>query len=259
MILGAEVRKILYISLKELGLTESEANLYVTSLALGPATIVALAEHLNTPRPNVYKVIARLEENGLAKFSERKRHARTFIVEPPTVLLEKLRQKKDAMATLDNAIVGAMPELLAKYHQGEAFTKIRIFKGKDQWLKIFFQVLDEAKDKINFFGSADAFIELISWNEEQRWIAERVKRGIHIDVLLTPGRDALTLQENDSTEMRTTRLFKGTLPFVTGFMVYANKVIIWQPKAPLVMLIEDEYIVAMLRSIFQEMWSSEKS
>lgn len=59
--------------------------------------------------------------------------------------------------------------------------------------------------------------------------------------------------------MRTTRFFHGKIPFVTGFMLYANKVIIWQPKAPLAVLIEDEYIVEMLRSIFETLWSGSKT
>jgi biotin operon repressor len=45
-----------------------------------------LAEHLGTLRPNVYKAIAGLEEHGLARFSDKKRYARTFVVEPPTAL-----------------------------------------------------------------------------------------------------------------------------------------------------------------------------
>jgi sugar-specific transcriptional regulator TrmB len=256
MISKTEVQQNLYTSLKELGLTESEANLYITSLALGPSTIASLAEHLSIPRPNVYKIIAGLEGYGLAKFSERKKYAHTFVVEPPTVVLEKLREKREAVAGLDHALVGAMPDLLAMYHQGETPTKIKVFEGRDQWLKIFFQVLDETSGPISFFGSADAFIELISWEKELEWIKERVKRGIHINVLLVPGEDADTLFETDKSQMRTTRFFKGKPPFVTGFMLYANKVIIWQPKAPLVMMIEDEYIVAMLRSIFNELWNT---
>jgi len=253
-----EIKQNLYTSLKELGLTESEANLYITSLTLGPATIAALAEHLNTPRPNVYKVIAGLEQYGLAKFSERKRYARTFMVEPPTVVLEKLREKRKMTESLDQALVGTMPDLLAMYHQGETSTKIKVLQGEDQWMKIFFQTLDEAKDKIEFFGSADAFIGMISWEVERAWIKKRVERGIHINVLLTPGKDAETLKTTDAQEMRTTKIYIGELPVVTGYMLYANKVIIWQPKAPLAILIEDEYIVQMLRSIFAMLWSVTK-
>lgn len=254
MISKNEMKQNLYESLKELGLTESETGLYITSLTIGPTTIATLAEHLNTPRPNVYKVIAGLEQHGLAKFSARKRYARTFIVEPPTVVLEKLREKRKKTLDLDQVLVGAMPDLLALYHQGETPTKIKIFRGEEQWMNIFFNILDEARGVIEFFGSADAFIDMISWEVEREWIKKRVERGIHINVLITHGKDASTLKATEAQEMRTTKFFNGTLPFVTGFMLFANKVIIWQPKAPLALLIEDEYIVQMLRSVFMALW-----
>lgn len=255
MLSQSELKQNLYSSLIELGLTDGEINLYVVSLSLGPTTMIKLAEHLAIPRPNIYKLIAGLETHGLAKFSERKRYARTFVVESPTIVLEKLRQKRKTVADLDQTLVGAMPDLLALYHQGETPTKIKVLEGKEQWNKTLFQILEEAKDNIEFFGSADAFIQLISWETEREWIKKRVQKNIHMNVLLTPGKDAQTLESADTKEMRTTKLFKGKIPFVTGFMLYANKVIIWQPKAPLAVLIEDEFIVAMLRSMFDWMWS----
>lgn len=249
-----ELHAQLYDSLKELGLTESEASLYIVSLSLGPTTIAALAEHLGMPRPNVYKVIAGLERHGLARFSERKKYVRSFVVESPTVVLDRIRRKREAVANLDKTLAIAMPDLLSKYHQGETPTKVKVFEGREQWLETFFSLLDETKETMSFFGSADAFIGLISWETERAWIKKRMKRGIHINVLLTPGKDAVTLSETDDADMRTTRFFRGSVPFVTGFMLYANKVAIWQPKAPLVLQIEDEYIAQMHRAIFDALW-----
>jgi HTH-type transcriptional regulator, sugar sensing transcriptional regulator len=249
-----EVKQNLYSSLKELGLTEIESNFYITSLSLGPTTISDLAKHLNMSRPNLYKVIAGLEQHGLARFSERKKYKRTFVVESPTVVLEKIRKKRESVAGLDQTLVGSMPDLLALYRQGASDTKIKIFEGEEQWMKLFFDVLDETNETISFFGSADAFIEMISWETEKKWIKKRIQKGIHLNALLIQGKDAQTLKEKDEEGMRTTRFFKGEIPFVTGFMVYANKVIIWQPKAPLAVLIEDQYIVQMLKSVFQTLW-----
>ena len=142
MLSQSELKQNLYDSLKELGLTEGEINLYLNSLSLGPTTMIKLAEHLAIPRPNIYKIISGLEAHGLAKFSERKRYARTFVVEPPTVVLEKLRQKRKTVADLDQTLVGVMPDLLAMYHQGETPTKIKVLEGKEQWHKILFQILN---------------------------------------------------------------------------------------------------------------------
>lgn len=251
-----EVNKGLYTSLKELGLFESEANLYLTSLKLGPATIASLSEHLGTPRPNVYKAISGLEKHGLAKFAERKKYARTFVVEPPTVVLELLRKKRGIMSDLDETLVGAMPTLLANYHQGETPTKIRVLQGKEQYIKAFYSILDEEGEETQFFGSAKDFVKFISWDEEYKWMGLREKRGIFIKSLLLPGEEADMLHKTDTEHLREIRIIKGMTPFVTAFQLFANKALIWQPEGSLALLIEDEYIVAMLRSIFETLWTS---
>lgn len=250
-----ELKENLYTSLQELGLTEAQCDLYITSLSLGPATIAKLATALSMARPNVYKVIEELEMHGLAKFSQRKKFSHTFVVEPPTVLLEKIHQKREKVSQLGHTLRSAMPDMLALYSQGDLPTKVRILEGEDQFVKTFFQILDEEKVVSRFFGSAKDFIGFISWAEERRWIAKRLKRNIRIDALLLPSEDADKLKSSDKQELRETRIVNGMQPFVTSFQLFANKVILWQPKAPIAVLVEDEYIVAMLTSVFDYLWT----
>lgn len=245
-------------SLKELGLLESEINLYTTSLRLGPTSIVSLADSLGISRPNVYKAIAGLEEKGLAKFSDRKKYMHTFVVEPPTVILEKLRKKKAEMSDIEKVLVSVMPDLLASYHQGETPTKIKVLQGKEQFVNAFFSILDEEGEETQFFGSAKNFVKFISWEEEYRWMAKRKERGIFVKSLLLPDEDAEMLHKTDSENLREIRIIKGMDPFVTGFQLYANKAFIWQPAGSLAVLIEDEYIVAMLKSVFNVLWNGAK-
>jgi HTH-type transcriptional regulator, sugar sensing transcriptional regulator len=251
----SEMHKNLYNSLKEIGLTDLEANLYVVSLSLGPSSIVNIAKHLGISRPNVYKVIVGLEKQGLAKFSDRAKFTRKFTVESPTVVLEIIRKKREAIAGMDHEIVSILPDLLTKYHQGESLTRINILQGKEQFLKIFNQSLEEESKEIMYFGAAHEFIGFISWAAEKDWIKRRLKKNISLKALLLPSEDANTLKQKDEEELRETRILKGAWPFVTSFQLFANKVVIWQPKAPLAALIEDQYIVEMLKSMFEFMWA----
>lgn len=257
MSIQKEVKQNIYTSLKELDLTDNEIKLYTLSLSLGPTTISKLAEHLSISRPNIYKIIEGLERNGLAKFSERKRFARTFMVSSPTVVLDLLRKKKKALARLDENITQAMPQLLSFYHQGELPTSIRIIQGKEQFLDVFRNIIDEAQDVSEFFGSVKDFIGFISWAEERQWIKDRIKKNIKIKALLLPSQDADELKASDDKELRETRILKAKSPFATSFQLFANKVVIWQPKGALAVLIVDEYIVEMLRSVFYTLWDVE--
>lgn len=244
--------ELLYKSLKELGLTDHEANLYIFSLTLGPTTISKLSEHLKISRPNVYKIIAGLEKHGLAQFN--KRH-RNFMVESPSLVAEKLRQKKEAIAMIDRDLIAELPSLLGQYKQGELSSKIKIIQGEKGFLRLFDNILEEEKSQSEFLGSAKDFIGFISWKHELEWIKKRKSKNIFIRSLLLPSDDTSLLQSKDAQELRETRVMKNSELYITGFQLYANKVIIWQPAAPLAILIEDEYIFAMFKNIFEIMWA----
>ena len=209
---------------------------------------------MHVSRPNVYKIIQGLQSHGLVKLSDKVKYSRTFMVEPPTVILEKLRQKKDNLSLIDNDFVSELPNLLATYHQGETSTKIKIMRGKEQYLKIFEQSLEETKNEIQYFGSADDFINFISWESELAWMKKRIKKDVLIKILVLSTETSKKLKARDSIERRETRFLHNVEPFYSSFQLFANKVIIFQPKAPLAVLIEDEYIVSMLKSIFDKLW-----
>ncbi|HBH46630.1 MAG: hypothetical protein A2445_02735 [Candidatus Jacksonbacteria bacterium RIFOXYC2_FULL_44_29] len=251
-----EVKNIVYDSLKELGLTRHEINLYTLSLAIGPASVSKIAQHLNVSRPNVYKVITGLESRGLAHFSKRRRFSRSFMVESPCKMLELLRKKRELLERLDQGVTQNMPQLLGLFKQGSLPTSIKVIEGRDQFLKLFYQIIDEVKDVSEFFGSVKDFIGFISWAEERRWIKQRIRKGVTIKALLLPSKDSNELKSTDSQEMRETRILHVKTPFLTSFQLFSNKVIIWQPKAALAILIEDQYIVAMLKSIFYTFWQT---
>ncbi len=255
MLSKKETKETLYNSLKELGISENAIELYVASLSVGPSTISSLSSVLNMNRPNVYKIIAELEKYGLAKFSERKKFSHTFMVQPPTVIKELLNKKVASLEIDNKKIFAAMPDLLAMYRQGELPTSIKIYEGREQFMKIFFELLDEAKDTIEYLGSAEDLISgFIGWTTEEGWIKKRLEKNIFMKSLIFGGKDASKLRIEDSKQKRETRILKNLQPFPTSFHISANKVIIWQTKTPLALVIEDQYIVQMFRAMFYAFW-----
>lgn len=254
-----ETYQSLYTSLKELGLGDMEADLYMVSLKLGPSRISDIAKHLGISRPNVYKVIRSLEKHALVRYSEKDKYSRSFMVEPPSLVLEALRKRKSRLSKIDEGLVLEMPDLLATYHQGEGSTKIKVLKGKEQYIKIFNQSVEEEDKEIQFCGSSGDFIDFISWDVENDWIKKRLKRNISIKVLTVPGAIPENLISRDDREKRETRILPVANPFRSSFMLYANKMIIWQPEAPLAVLVEDIYIVRMMRELFDALWNASVS
>ncbi len=254
MLSQKELQEILYESLVELGLTENERGLYTLSLSLGPATLTKLAEIMGMPRPNVYKVIEGLESKGLAKFSERKKFARTFIVEAPTTITELLRHKHEKITRFCTRVTHAMPDLLAMYSQGELPTTIKVLQGTDAYLNVFYQILDEEKTCIDFCGSVQDYLEFLPQADQERWTKKRVARGTRVRVLSLPSQETERIASVAQQQLREIKYLPPDKKFETAFQLFGNKVVVWQPRAPLALLIEDQYIVKMLRMLFETMW-----
>jgi len=249
-----QVKKSLYKSIRELGLTDQEINLYTISLSLGPSPISTLARHIAISRPNVYKLIDGLEKHGLARIYEKGKFSRKFVVEPPTIVLEKIREKKKKMAELDNEVASGLPELLAMYQQGQIPSKIKILQGKEQYINVYKKSLEESKGEIKYIGAAEEFINFVGMEFDLKWRKERIRKNIFMKILVLPSVVTEQTKVDDAKEKRETRVLEGNWPKEASFLIFANKVVVWQLKTPLSILIEDQYIVEMLKSMFDWMW-----
>lgn len=254
-----ELKESLYTTLKEIGLTEQEINLYTLSLFIGPAPITKLAQHLGIPRPNIYKLITSLEKHGLSNFSERKRFSKTFIVEQPSILTKILRQKKDSLSRLDQEITAIMPELYTLFHQGETPTNVKIIKNQNDYISIVEEMLNEVEREIRFLGSFDEFINSITPHIFEKFTSLRIERGITAKTLILPTKHFDDLKKTEKDALRELKILKKSPPFRTSFQITKHKVLIWQPMTPIALLIEDEYIVEMLNALFSMLWDNTKS
>lgn len=251
-----EIINALHKTLKEVGLTELEIKLYSLSLALGPSLVSKLSTHMGVSRPNIYKIIKGLEKHELARFTSKKGYNRKFVVDSPSKVIELLRNKQRQLQVYDEQIAPLIPNLLAIYKQGEAPPKIRAEEDRTQLTIIFTKIFEEAKDEILFMGSTKDLDELVTFTRLQKHIKRRVSRGIKARILVFRDEDAEMLKRDDRQELRETRFIKNLKPFSTSFYLFANKVILWQPKAPLAIIIEDEYIAEMKKNIFENIWDN---
>lgn len=249
-----EIIDKLYKTLQEIGLTEHEQKLYVFSLINGPCTISELAKKIGVSRPNVYKIIAGLEKHKLANFSQNKGHIKNFMVESPSVVTELLENKKRRIKEKSASFENILPDIMAAHKQGSLPAKVKIIIKKEDILNVFEQVFDEAKDEILFFGSSQDLNIFMSYNRVEKQIRKRIRRGIKTKMLVFKDPNAIEFKRRDANEARKTRFLEGFEPFSTSFYLFSNKAVIWQPKTPAAILIEDEYIVAMLRSIYNVLW-----
>jgi len=251
-----DVKEHLYTALQEIGLSEQEMNLYVLCLSHGPAPIAVFADQLGISRPNIYKLIRGLEEHGLAKFSERKKYARTFMVEPPAALLKQLQEKKEGINLLTHTVTGLMPDLYGLYHQGEDQTKVRVLRTEKEYITAVTELLNQVDREVCFFGSFDDFMRSVTVEGFRQFTSLRIERGITSKTLLLPTKHEAELRKTKHDDLREIRILRKSLNFNASFQLSKHTVIVWLPTTPLALLIEDESMAMMLQAVFELLWNT---
>lgn len=243
--------------LEELGIVGNEARVYLACLELGPTTITKIARKSEVERATVYAILDRLKEKGLVTINV-KESDRHIQVESPDKLLVLAKHKKRAIEEKEHHFKEILPDLLAQVAQRGKQPKVRFYEGKEQFIQVFDQALDETKEKMYFFGAASIFVDLISYQFEKEWIKRRVRKKIHIDILVH--KTALTekFKIDDTREIRTTRFLPPDMKFEASYLLWSNKIVLWNPVVPLAILIEDEIIVKMFKEMFLGLWSKGK-
>jgi len=245
----------IYAALNELGLTENEQRLYVTSLNKGPLSISRLAEQLAISRPNLYKIIDGLAAKGLVDPQSRKRYTKNFSVEPPTVISELLKTKRSSQSKIDHAFIEQLPQYMNNFKQGEGPLKVKVLVGRKDFEKMYIQMYEEAQDDIRFCGSLREFTQAFGKEFVVMNVQKRLERNVKgIALLLPSDRDYYTAEEHRAHQ-REVRYLDGFGEFLTSFHIFSNKVVFYQPKVPMAVLIEDEYIVAMMKCLYEGLWA----
>lgn len=252
------MKRDLHSALKEIGLKDNEINLYTAALSLGPTSIARLAETLAIPRPNVYKLIFGLEKHGLANFSHRKKHSRKFFVESPTTILLNLQKRKENISKVTENITSVMPDLYSLYHQGAGATRVKILKTEKDYITAVTEMINEVKSEICFFGSFDNFINTITQDTFIRFTDLRISKNVLSRTLILPSKYYSELKSKCKEDLRDIKTLNLSNDFITSFQLSSHSVIIWQPEGSLAIWIQDECVVAMMKTIFECLWQQSK-
>lgn len=70
-------------------------------------------------------------------------------------------------------------------------------------------------------------------------------------------RSYLTKEEHVA-QLRDVRYLPEDNQFISSFHIFSNKIIFWQPKTPMAVLVEDEYLVNMFVQMFELIWTTRK-
>jgi len=248
--------------LQQIGLNEKEAIVYETLLESGPVEareiLKKVSKKIKTTRSNLYNIMAALEERGLS-IEKIKKGKNLFEAESPTKLLEVLEESVKKTNQAQQNLAMALPELSSLYNLTTQKPVVQFYEGVEGIKKVLADSLT-SKQIIYTYADVEAIVKYFD-EINKDYVKKRdalgiKKRGIMVDSEFV--RNYLKDYHRGTTN---TRLIDGKLyPFHSVMQIYDGKIsyITLSDKSMIGVIIEDQTIYQLHKSIFEYTWSTAK-
>lgn len=233
--------------LKEYGLTEKEAKLYLASVALGTSSITELSRMANLKRPTTYIIIDELlKKHLLIKVPKGKKIY--YSPEHPKMLKENLRQKVKQIDEL-------LPYLTNLHEKSSQKPKIRFYEGKEKIHRVSEEIY-KAKEIWAVF-SVDKFLNVFTEKESEHFFRILIRHGGIIYDLLEDTKKAREFaQAKHKFAVSEVKFLPKDMKFSTDILTYDNKVVMVSFTNLTATVIEDESIAKTQKQLLQFIWAT---
>jgi len=241
-------------ALRDFGLSEKEAKVYISLLGLNKALASEVAAKTNIARQLVYDLFKRLIEAGLISFVI-KDNKKYFKAASPEQLTSILKEK-------EKAIKDIMPEL-KKIQTSEEHKKpkIEVYEGIEGMKTILNDVLRTEKKELIVYGSSKSSFEIIPIFMKN-WHNKRLKQKLKIKIIYNKTKEALKrIKEHKETlKLMNIKYLSSENNLPTATLLYGNKIAltVWLKNEPYATLIESKELNQIYKENFEIIWKTAK-
>lgn len=236
--------------LKNIGLTEKEAHVYLACLELGsePATKIAKIAHLN--RVTTYDILEKLLKKGFVNFMIKK-NIKFFSALDPDLLYSETQRHTDQLKL-------TLPKL-KRIKVGLKHPQVQYYEGIEGIKAIYADTLTAKTEILNYANSRE--IRSLWPEYDEQYVSKRVKKKIHLKGIAPEDEYGKRVHSQDKSTYREIRLVPtDRYDFTNEINIYDNKVAIVSLHDELIgMIIESPEIAKTQRSIFQMAWEFAKT
>jgi HTH-type transcriptional regulator, sugar sensing transcriptional regulator len=247
--------------LQNLGLSEKEARVYITSLEMGPDTAQNIAKRSSVNRATAYVQIDSLKKRGL--MSEFLKGKKTFYTaENPEVLFRLIEQQETELKFKKLEATKVVPDL-AKFFVKSSKTSgrpnISFFEGEEGVAQIRDDFLKTKDSIIMGFVNADKVQHKFAKNQES-YTNKRISNKIYSKLLYTSERGVIETFKKDPKKFREGRLMaKPLFGMDSDITIYRDKVaFISYSGNSIGVIIKSKEIADTMRSLHSMLWDASK-
>ncbi len=228
------------------GLSEKEAKVYLACLKTGKATANRIAELSDLARSTTYDLLDKLKSLGLISTCIIDNKTR-FIANDPEVLITSLNERK-------TDIKKVMPSLKKVCQKVGDRPSAEVFQGKIALLKIFDEILDNAKD-LKVIGSQANALEKIGYHPE-KFKLKRITNKIKIKQVLETSKESKKIKKDKFTQVKFLDSLNNSREGIFIFNDYVYH-IIFQYEISAIRIKSKDHAKAM-EIMFDELWEKAK-
>lgn len=236
-----------------LGLTETEAKIYLANLELGPSSAIQLGGKLNYTRQLMYDLLPRLIESGyIKKITIGKKHY--FQAVEPTILADKASQ-------LGQEISKAIPLLEQTRSFNRAVPDITVYDNPlsmREWYRYFMDNAKKGEEKLVYSSEAGWF----GLDQEfyQKFVNLQVKKDIKNKIIAPDNAGAKDVAKTFNPETFPYRFDSTGWQGECSKWIWRNQIIhlTVRGKQSNMIVIESEELANIERFAFYKTWESLK-
>ncbi|MDQ5954335.1 MAG: HTH-type transcriptional regulator, sugar sensing transcriptional regulator [Patescibacteria group bacterium] len=234
--------------LKDIGLQEDEANVYLASLSLGPTSVLKISKRSGIKRTTVYGIIEDLKQKGLMQI-ELKGLKQFYVAENPEKLEAVLERRK-------NEFQDKLPEFMALYKLKGGESTIKYYTGQEAMRNIYMETLKEIKPNEDYLviTNQDKWYNLDP-NFADKYIEERSKLNIKTRLLFQDGKTAQEHKKFEKNFNQSVKILPKGEPLNVDTVLLPNKLITFELIPPYkTVIIENKSIVELHKEMFELIW-----
>jgi len=245
--------------LKEVGLTEGEAKVYLALLELGASTSGPIVKKSRVSRSIIYNILEKLIEKGLVSFIIKEK-TKYFQACQPNKILGYIKEREDILKKNKEKIERILPELILKYSlskNNEAQIYLGIKGIRTAYENLYLKL--KKGDEFCFLG----ILAELSEDQEAYWRKDqkrRINAGVKCRLLFNKGTPDSIIKERNKHKDCEARIMHSSIKTPAMFMTYKDitLILLQYPKAIAVEIVNQE-IKDSFQEYFEEYWRRSKS
>jgi HTH-type transcriptional regulator, sugar sensing transcriptional regulator len=243
--------------LREAGLTEGEAKVYLALLEIGVSTAGPITDRADVAKSIIYQLLEKLIKKGLVSYIVKEK-TKYFQAAPPTKIIDYVDERRAALERTRKKIEGLLPELMLK--QRSASSEVRVYEGFKGLATVHENVFHRLKRGEWYFHMGIPVDQpsyyIPYWTKQHK---RRAQFGIHCRLLFNkdnPKKILDIVNRTSGGDARYMPLDTHTIAWFGGYKDYA--IISFASSSPITIEIRNKEIAASFRSYFDEFWKQSK-